>query len=150
PGRDERGGPRSGPPATEGRRKRRGGHRNERPSPLWPLSFLWPPRRFYALVVLASVLRALRAFMVQNPGNNLPASIGCRPCRSLRDKTRTIACRISRSFQLIPEDRMRKVSSLFVIAGAVWLAGAALVAQGPPAGAGRQGGAQAPMDLEIL
>ena len=45
---------------------------------------------------------------------------------------------------------MRKVSSLFVIAGAVWLAGAALVAQGPPAGAGRQGGAQAPMDLEIL
>jgi hypothetical protein len=45
---------------------------------------------------------------------------------------------------------MRKVPSLFVIAGAVWLAGAALVAQGPPAGAGRQGGAQAPMDLKVL
>jgi cytochrome c553 len=47
---------------------------------------------------------------------------------------------------------MRKFSSLFVIAGAVWLAGAALVAQAPPAaGAGRQGGApQAPMDLKVL
>jgi hypothetical protein len=53
---------------------------------------------------------------------------------------------------------MRKVSSLFLIAGAVWLAGAALVAQAPAApaapaggGAGRQGGApQAPMDLKVL
>jgi hypothetical protein len=45
---------------------------------------------------------------------------------------------------------MRKVSSMFVIAGAVWLAGAALVAQAP-AGGGRQGGgAQAPMDLKVL
>jgi hypothetical protein len=44
---------------------------------------------------------------------------------------------------------MRKFSSLFLMAGAVWIAGAALVAQAPPApaaGAGRQGGApQAPM-----
>ena len=46
---------------------------------------------------------------------------------------------------------MRKFSALFVIASAVWLAGAALVAQAPPAGGGRQGGAaQAPMDLKVL
>jgi hypothetical protein len=45
---------------------------------------------------------------------------------------------------------MRKLSSLFVLSGAVWLAGTALVAQapaGPPAGGG---GAQAPMDLKVL
>lgn len=46
---------------------------------------------------------------------------------------------------------MRKVSSLFLIAGAVWIAGAALVAQAPAAEGGRQGGApQAPMDLKVL
>ena len=49
---------------------------------------------------------------------------------------------------------MKKWSSLFVIAGAVWLAGTALVAQAPPAApaaGGRQGGAaQAPMDLKVL
>lgn len=39
---------------------------------------------------------------------------------------------------------MKKRSSLFVVAGAVWIAGAALVAQGPG------GGAQAPMDLKVL
>ena len=47
---------------------------------------------------------------------------------------------------------MKKWSSLFVIAGAVWIAGAALVAQqAPAAGAGRQGGAaQGPMQLKVL
>lgn len=45
---------------------------------------------------------------------------------------------------------MRRISSVFVIAGAVLVAGAALVAQGPPAGGGRQGGAQAPMELTVL
>lgn len=45
---------------------------------------------------------------------------------------------------------MRKLSSLFVLLGAVWIAGTALVAQAPPAG-GRAGGApQAPMDLKVL
>ena len=44
---------------------------------------------------------------------------------------------------------MKKWSSLFVITGAVWIAGAALVAQAPAGG--RQGGApQAPMDLKVL
>ncbi len=44
---------------------------------------------------------------------------------------------------------MRKLPFLFVIAGAAWLAGAVVIAQGPPAGAG--GGApQAPMKLEVL
>jgi hypothetical protein len=38
---------------------------------------------------------------------------------------------------------MKKWSSLFVIAGAVWMAGTALVAQ-------QGGGAQAPMDLKVL
>lgn len=37
---------------------------------------------------------------------------------------------------------MRRVSFLFAVAGAVWMAGAALVAQG--------GGNQAPMDLQVL
>jgi len=37
---------------------------------------------------------------------------------------------------------MRKFSSLFVLVGTVWVAGAAVVAQGPPA--------QAPMDLQVL
>ena len=44
---------------------------------------------------------------------------------------------------------MRKLPFLFVIAGAAWIAGAVVIAQGPPAGAG--GGApQAPMKLEVL
>ncbi|ODS58597.1 MAG: hypothetical protein ABS36_03455 [Acidobacteria bacterium SCN 69-37] len=44
---------------------------------------------------------------------------------------------------------MKKRSSLFVIAGAVWLAGAVLVAQGPPPG-GPGGAPQEPMHLEVL
>jgi len=52
---------------------------------------------------------------------------------------------------LIPEDRMKKWSSLFVVAGAVWMAGAAVVAQQAPAAGGRQGGGgQAPMQLKVL
>ena len=45
---------------------------------------------------------------------------------------------------------MKKWSSLFVVAGVVWLAGAALVAQAPPAGGRQGGGNQTPMDLKVL
>lgn len=45
---------------------------------------------------------------------------------------------------------MRKLSSYFVLAGAVWVAGAAVVAQGPPAEGRGAGAAQAPMDLKVL
>jgi hypothetical protein len=44
---------------------------------------------------------------------------------------------------------MRKLSSLFIVLGAVWVAGAAVVAQAPAGG--RAGGApQTPMDLKVL
>jgi len=45
---------------------------------------------------------------------------------------------------------MRKLPFLFVIAGAAWLAGAVVIAQGPPAGAAGGGAPQAPMKLEVL